>query len=42
MATTGATRWGIAGSGKICADFVNAILANLNPDDHKVVAVAAR
>lgn len=34
-------RWGIASAGKISNDFC-AALTTLSPDDHKVVAVAAR
>lgn len=36
-----ATRWGIAGSGKISHDFVTA-LATLPSAEHEVTAVAAR
>ncbi len=34
-------RWGILSAGNISHDFVNSI-ATLNPEEHKVVAVAAR
>lgn len=34
-------RWGIAGAGRISNDFC-AALTTLSPDDHQVVAVAAR
>lgn len=36
-----ALKWGIAASGRISHDFVNAV-STLNEKDHKVVAVAAR
>lgn len=36
-----ATKWGIVSAGKICSDFVTA-LSTLPPEEHKVVAVAAR
>uniref|UniRef100_T1IZM6 Trans-1,2-dihydrobenzene-1,2-diol dehydrogenase n=1 Tax=Strigamia maritima TaxID=126957 RepID=T1IZM6_STRMM len=36
-----ATRWGIVGVGKIAADF-SACIQSLNPDSHKIVAVASR
>ncbi|XP_071455011.1 trans-1,2-dihydrobenzene-1,2-diol dehydrogenase-like [Hetaerina americana] len=36
-----ATRWGIASAGKISHDFVTA-LSTLSPEEHQVVAVAAR
>lgn len=36
------TRWGIAGCGKISSDFVNALVSNTDPTEHKVVAAAAR
>jgi len=36
-----ATKWGIAGSGKICSDFVNALQTH-PAGEHQVVAVAAR
>lgn len=35
-----ALKWGIAGAGKISHDFVTAL--NIMPDNHQVVAVAAR
>ena len=38
----GVVRWGIAGAGSISGDFVNAIVNNLDPTKHQVVAVAAR
>ena len=38
----GVVRWGIAGAGFISGDFVNAIINNLDPTKHQVVAVAAR
>jgi hypothetical protein len=38
----GVVKWGIAGAGHISGDFVNAILNNLDPSNHKVVAVTAR
>ena len=34
-------RWGIAGAGRISNDFC-AALSTLSPEDHQVVAVAAR
>lgn len=36
-----ATKWGIVSAGKISADFVTA-LSTLPPEDHQVIAVAAR
>ena len=36
-----ATKWGVFSTGKICHDFVNA-MASLPPDEHKLIAVAAR
>ena len=38
----GIAKWGIAGAGHISGDFVNAIINNLDPSRHKVVAVTAR
>ena len=38
----GIAKWGIAGGGNISSDFTNAILSNLDPSKHEVVAVAAR
>ena len=38
----GVVRWGIVGAGFISGDFVNAIINNLDPTKHQVVAVAAR
>ena len=38
----GIVKWGIVGAGNISSDFVNAILCNLDPSRHEVVAVAAR
>jgi len=37
-----ATRWGIAGCGKISSDFVNSLLSNTDRESHRVVACAAR
>lgn len=34
-------RWGIAGAGRISNDFC-AALTTLSPDDHQIVAIAAR
>ena len=34
-------RWGIVSAGKISADFAKAV-SILSPDEHKVIAVAAR
>ncbi|XP_071316864.1 trans-1,2-dihydrobenzene-1,2-diol dehydrogenase-like [Trachinotus anak] len=36
-----ATRWGICSAGKICHDF-SVALGTLTPEDHQIVAVAAR
>jgi dihydrodiol dehydrogenase / D-xylose 1-dehydrogenase (NADP) len=36
-----ATRWGIASAGRISHDFVTAVSV-LSPDEHKVMAIAAR
>ena len=35
-------RWGIAGTGKISSDFVNAVINNLERNEHKIEAIAAR
>ena len=37
-----ATKWGIAGCGKISSDFVNSLLSNTDRESHRVVACAAR
>ena len=39
MSSNSVTRWGLAGAGRICQDFANAV-ATLN--GHKLTAVAAR
>lgn len=41
MAPNGLIKWGIVGAGRISNDFC-AALTSLSPDDHQIVAVAAR
>jgi dihydrodiol dehydrogenase / D-xylose 1-dehydrogenase (NADP) len=41
MSAMAPTKWGIASAGLISHDFANALIC-LSPEDHKIVAVAAR